>query len=207
MPASQQIEKEIVALEAAIEPAKIELDRLYAEFGKSLPADVESWVKRSIQRRIEENAEKINAGGIEPLRRIKADLNELVQRLPEICSGAIGTPEQWPHRTTEKDSGQHSTRQQESHAAASYRRAISPLGALLAKHGLLAEKPGYVSEWEKAGNDQYRYAINPSFDERRFPALVEYQQKRQMLSQQHKVLETKRQELVKARARELWNDA
>lgn len=207
MPSSQQIQSEIAALEETLEPANAELDRLYAKFGNALPAEVESWMRARVRQRIEASAERVNAGGIEPLRQIKSDLNSLVQRLPEICSQAIGTPEQWPHRRSTTQSERINTASNESHPAATFRRAINHLGALLAKHGLLTGRPGHASEWEQFGNDQYRYSINPGFDERRFADLVEYQQKRHAQVRQQKLLEVKHQELAAARARELWDDA
>ncbi|NTW53881.1 MAG: hypothetical protein HGB15_03780 [Chlorobaculum sp.] len=211
MPYSKQIQNEIAALEVYLDAAYAELDALYAEFGKSLPVDVESWMKRSIQRQIEKNADKVNAEGIEPLRKIKCDLNQLIQRLPEICMVAIGTPEQWPHRKTTTPAGLLQTTPTESHASATYRRSINALGSLLAKHSLLIETQGDYSEWKQEGSDQFRYALNTGFEESRFPALVEYQEKyqekRQDLLQKEKELKLKYQELAKARARELWNNA
>lgn len=207
MPSSQEIQAEIEQIEVGLEPVNAELDRLYIEFGKALPASVEAWMTNHVRRRIEEHAATVNAGGVEPLRQIKAELNVLFQRLPEICTAALGEPAKWPHRHSPSTPGAPEPRSRETHSAASFRRAISHLGFLLAKHGLIADKPGYVSEWEKVAGDQYRYAINPGFDERRFPVLMEYREKRSEQLKQLEMLELKRQELTKARAGELWNEA
>jgi hypothetical protein len=203
---SKRIESEIVQLEAALAPIATELDSLYAQFGKALVPAVEAWMRKSVRRRIEENAQKINAGGLELMKQIKAELAALVARLPEICIEAIGMPDQWPHRRNPSSSSDQDVTSRESYSAGSFRRAINHLGPLLAKHGLIDEKIGYVAEWERTGNG-FRYAINPGFDERQFPVLQEYQKKRQEQRQQLEQLFAKRTELEKARVRELWDEA
>jgi hypothetical protein len=140
------------------------------------------------------------------VKQIKAELASLVALLPKICIEAIGTPEQWPHRRDPASSSDRDPASKESYSAASFRRAINQLGPLLAKHGLMDEKRGYVPEWEKSGNG-YRYAINPGFDERGFPVLQEYQKKRQEQRQKLEQLLAKRTELEKTKARELWDEA
>ena len=206
MTSSNQIESEIVQLEASLEPIAAELDNFYAQFGEALVPEVEAWMRNNVRRRVEENAQKINEAGLEMVKQIKAELATLVARLPGICTEAIGTPEQWPHRRDRSSSGDRDSTSRESYSAASFRRAINHLGPLLAKHGLIDEKRGYVPEWEKSGTG-FRYAINPGFDERRFPVLQEYQKKRQEQRQKLEELSAKRTELEKTRARELWDEA
>ena len=95
----------------------------------------------------------------------------------------------------------------ESHAAATFRRAISPVADLLAKHGLLRVRANHVGEWESAPGGGYRYAINSGFNERHFPILKQYQEVRVSLTKELERLEEKRKELAKARAQELWDEA
>jgi hypothetical protein len=206
MTSSNQIESEIVQLEASLDPTAAELDKLYAKFGEALVPEVEAWMRNSVRRRVEENAPKVNAGGLELVKQIKAELASLVARLPEICIEAIGTPEQWPHHRDPASSGDTDPASMESYSAASFRRAINHLGPLLAKHGLMDEKRGYVPEWEKSGNG-FRYAINPGFDERRFPVLQEYQKKRQGQRQKLEQVLAKRGQHEKTKVRELWDEA
>lgn len=209
MTTSQRIQSEIVDLEARLAPINAQLDALYERFAADLVPDVAKWMNGSVRRRIEENAAKVNAGGVEPLRQVKVDLTILIEQLPEICQKAIGTPEQWPHRVISgsRTDASSNTSTGESYPAACFRRAINPLGSLLAKHGLLVEKPGYSAEWESAGANGYRYKINPGFDARNFPALQEYQAKRTESSKLNDAIAEKLKELEKAKARELWDAA
>jgi hypothetical protein len=207
MATSKQINSEIEQIENAIRPTNDRLDQLYGKFAAALPAYVEKWMREHVRRRIEENADAVNAGGIEPLKQIKADLNDLVKRLPEICREAVGDASTWPHRPRTQPARQVEPRVSESHAAASFRRAISPVADLLAKHGLLRVRSGHVGEWESAPGGGYRYAINPGFDERHFPVLKQYQDTRAAHSKELERLEEKRKELARAQARELWDEA
>lgn len=206
MASSSQIQVEISKIEAAIEAVNAELDRLYAEFGKALPTTVEAWMKSEIQRRIEDNAEAVNSRGIDVLRLVKADLSALISDLPRLCELALGSSDKWPHRQSSKPSVGPGSNIGEQHPAATFRRAINHLGELLDKHALIAEKPGYSPSWKREGGS-IRYAINPGFDERQYPALMQYQDKRKALTAQNKLLDEKRGELAKAQARELWNEA
>ncbi|WP_143752280.1 hypothetical protein [Burkholderia sp. SRS-W-2-2016] len=207
MPTSSEIQAQIERMESDLEPAKAELDRLYSEFGRQLPPTVEKWMQSSVRRAIEAHATKINAGGVEPVRQIKADLNALIQALPQICQNALGDQDQWPHRRPPTSRAASVPGVGESHAGASFRRAINHLAPLLDKHGLIAESADRYPEWERTGPGKYRYAINPGFDDRDFPVLVQYKAKQRDLSNQTTALAQKRRELEAARARELWDEA
>lgn len=205
MTSSVDIQKEIAHIEELLEPINEALDQLCREFASELPSVVEKWMNTTTQRKVEELAEKINEAGLEPLRLLKVDLAELVSRLPDLCTQAIGPVGEWPHRNTKKSGS--TAYGHESHAAASFRKAINHLGAVFAKHGLLESRSGYSREWEPAGNGAFKYAFNPGFDERNFSSLVRYKELRAKQKRQLDLLESKNQELAKAKARELWNEA
>lgn len=209
MKASQKIQAEIDDLEAKLAPIHVQLDVLYERFAVELVPHVAKWMNGSVRRHIEDNATKVNAGGVESLRQFKADFASLLEQLPEICRKAIGAPDQWPHREIpgSRADASSSKATTEPYSAACYRRAINPLGSLLAKHGLLVGKPGYVAEWESAGANDYRYRINPGFDARNFPALQEHQAKRTESMKLKGAIAEKVKELEKAKALELWDSA
>ena len=208
MNSSTQIQEEISYIEKQLEPMNEGLDQLYREFGVTLPSYVEKWMREATKRKVEERAERINEAGLEPLRRLKADLSELVARLPDLCVQAIGPSSEWPHRkrlSARRTASNDYT--SESSAAASFRKAINNLGALFAKHGLLDSAPGRSQEWKPTGQGGYKYVFNPGFDERNFPCLVRYKEQCVRQQSQLDLLESKRQELAKARARDLWDEA
>jgi len=207
MTTSQKIQSEIAALEVSLAPINAQLDALYEKFAADLVPHVAKWMNNNVRRRIEDNATKVNSGGIEPIRQIKADLANLIEQLPEICRKAIGTPEQWPHRAVPSLKTNAGSQTNEPYSAACFRRAINPLGSLLAKHGLFVEKPGHFGEWESVGANGYRYKINPSFDARNFPTLQQYQDKRVESNNLKDAIAEKLKELEKAKARELWDAA
>jgi hypothetical protein len=207
MQTSQQLEHNIQQLESVLAPVTKELDMLIREFAAALPPAVEAWMNAEVKRKVDENASKVNAGGVEPLRPIKADLAVLVAQLPTICQAAIGKPEDWPHRRGLGVTPQRESSSRESFFAAVFRSAINNVGALLNKYGLLTDPPGYVRSWERAGTDQFRYAFNPGFDERNFASVQQYNLLRTSHKRQVEELEAKRLDLAKARARELWDEA
>ena len=208
MTSSTAIQAEVAALEEQLEPMNGALDDLYQDFVATLPPHVEKWMKGATKRKVEERADKVNDAGLDPLRLLKADLAELTSRLPDLCAQAAGPSAEWPHRKVKlasRTSGSDYT--SESHAATSFRKAIANLGALFAKHGMLESPPGHSRDWEPNGQGKYKYAYNPGFDEREFPCLARYNELRTTQQRRLDLLELKRQELAKAKARELWDEA
>ncbi|MBS3021415.1 hypothetical protein DJFAAGMI_04187 [Comamonas sp. PE63] len=209
MKASQKIQSEISNLESKLAPIHVELDELFERFASEMVPDVTRWMNGNVRRCIEHNAEKVNTEGIDSLRKLKDDFASLIAQLPDICRKAIGNPDQWPHR---ENSDPHATTYSskdvtEPYTASSYRRAINPLGSVLAKHGFLNQRPGKIAEWESDGTNGYKYSINPSFESRRFPSLLEYSSKRSESNKIKNEIAAKTVELEKAKALELWDSA
>jgi hypothetical protein len=205
---SQQLQSEIDDLELKIAPLNVQLDKLYEQFAVSLVPEVTKWMNNHVRRKVDENATKVNAGGVEPLRQIKAELAELIAQLPKICREAIGSPEQWPHRDAPASRIESiPSGSSEPYTVACFRRAINHLGALLGRHGLIVEKSGHYGEWKSAGKGGYRYNINPGFDARNYPVLKEYEANRAERRKLGEAIVEKQKELEKAKARELWDEA
>ena len=207
MTSSRQIEEEIEQREVALDSLTARLDTKIEEFAAELPQAVEAWMKGELKRAIENNAEQVNASGVEPLRAVKADLVSLIKRLPEICKDAIGKPEDWPHRHVERDTQQRQARAREPFFHAVFRSAISSLGTLLNKHHLIQPSPGCVSTWKHLGSERFRYAINPGFDGLDLASVTQYNELMKSYTSEKRSLSTKRDELAKVRARELWKEA
>lgn len=202
----QDIQKEIDRLEADIEPISSLLDSKILEFKEELAPAVKTWMTAHLERRIVTKAEKINEGGLEPLRAMKSDLRNLLERLPQICENAIGKPPTWPHHTKETRDEYRERNEREAYFPAVFRKAISNLGTLLDKHGLLTNTSSHA-EWKKSYGDTYSYAINPGFDRRKFQSVLRYDDFRKKHMALAEQLDKKRSELSKAKARELWDKA
>lgn len=206
MSSSKGIEAEIQQLEQQLAPVSAQLDAKIQAFASALPTSAAAWMNAETKRRIEENADRVNAAGLESLRQLKSQLTELIATLPELCVKAVASEKDWPHRQPPASPSQSYKSPGESYFASVFRTVISNLGALLDRHGILKEPSGRIGSWEKSSGG-FRYAINPGFDERSFQPLREYNDLRGKCKAQTEALETKRQELAKAKARELWDAA
>ncbi len=207
METSKDIEDNIAKLEADINPINDKLDNELNSFSKELVNEVEAWMKKELSRKIEDNAETVNAGGLEPLRMVKADFNSLVEKLPVICEKAIGEKESWPHYIKKNASRSSNAKRNEPYFAAIFRKAINPLGSLLETHALLSEPKGHVASWKKITSGEFEYAINPGFRESEFKSIHEYNSLRKRHAELVIEVDKKQKELAKAKARELWNEA
>jgi len=172
MASSKSIEVEIQQFETQLAPISSKLDSKIREFAAALPPNVADWMQTETKRRIEENAEKVAAAGVDSLRQLKSELTELVSKLPELCTNAIGNESQWPHHRAPAGRRDSSAHVSESYFFTVFRTSISHLGALLHKHGLLNRQAGSIAIWEGSGNN-FRYCINPGFDERKYLVVVE----------------------------------
>lgn len=207
MSSSKSIEAEIQKLESDLVPVNSRLDEKVNQFANELVPAVADWMTKEVKSQVQRNSEKVNSSGVETLRDLKADLSALIARLPEVCSGAIGKPEEWPHRRPVIALAQRQSGNQESFFATVFRKSISPLGAVLKKHNLLEVPTGHVNTWEPTSSGNFRYAINPGFDERNFPSAGKYSEIRAGGKKIETELEVKRKELSKAKALELWDEA
>lgn len=208
MTTSKDLQLQTTRLEADLQPINDELDTIYSQFAVALVPNVTKWMNTHVAQKIEINATKINEGGIEPLRLIKAELAQLIERLPEICNAAIETPDRWPHRTEVTISRDlRRTPTAKSHAEESFRRAINPVGLLISKHGLRQPQKGYAEDWKSTGGNEYKYAFGVQIDVRDYPVLQEYEAKRKHGAQLQETITAKKKELEKTKARELWDDA
>ena len=205
---SAAIHTDITVLEAQLEPINEALDKLYQEFIEALPPYIEKWLRDTTKRKVEERADSVNNAGLEPLRYLKTDLSELIDRLHGLCTQAVGPSTEWPHRRLESSLGSSTNDyKSESHAATCFQKVIANLGDLFAKHGLVESASGNSGGWVSNGQGKYKYIYNTGFNERDFPSLMRYNELLVTQKRHLKQLESKRQELAKAKARELWDDA
>lgn len=206
MKLSEKIQAEIQRLEQELEPLNVQLEGKIRKFAsESLPAAAATWMDGEVKRRVESNAARIHEIGVEKLGQLKSELSELKRKLPEHARDAIAEEQEWPHREKQNpnSSSYGSSRTDYFHNV--FRTVINNLGSLLAKHDLIKEPAGYSPSWRPVGANRFEYAINPGFDLRNFPVLTEYEETRKKQRQTAGELTKKRQELVTAKAGELWD--
>lgn len=201
-----EIEAEIQSLEQELQPLDIELEGKIRKFAaEALPAAAASWMDGEGKHRIESNAARIHEIGAEKLGQLKSELSELKGRLPAYAADAISDERIWPHREKLYPNSLSFSSSRTDYFHDIFRSVINNLGALLAKHDLLKEPAGYVSSWKRVGANGFQYAINPGFDPRNFPVLTEYDGIRKTQRKKAGELAQKREQLVKAKAAELWD--
>jgi hypothetical protein len=203
---SDAIEAEIGKLEAKIAPMSDELDAKILAFSKALPAFAEVWITAEVKKQITANAVQFNEKGIEVARKLKADLADLVQKLPELCEEAVKNRAEWPHARTSTDARpiEFSVRVGESYFAKVFRNVISNAGQLLDTYHLIGTKGDHA--WDRS-HGQFRYAYNAGFDDNKVPVIAEYNRLWRQQSEFAHEIDAKREELAAARASELLDSA
>jgi len=206
MACSTEIQGQIEVVEGELLPLTAHLDGLMEQFGKEIVPAVQSWMKDEFMRRLEDNAEIVNAGGIRLVRSMKADLDALLERSPQYCAAAVGEPKTWPHRDQFQKRDDYRYASADSFFASAFRTAINNLGQVLSRHGLIRAQSG-MANWQRAGGDTYRYTVNAGFDAREYALIDQYSElvnKQKLLQKQ---LGELRANLAKAQAKELWDRA
>jgi hypothetical protein len=199
---SKEIAVEITALEEQRATLAKRLDTLIHAFQKQLPSIAEVWIRREVEHRIENHPDRVEELGIDKLKILKDSMNSLISELPEIVERETSDKQDWPHyRTQDTGYGQNKN---EPFFNKAFRNVISYVGAILDEFGLLTEPRGYASSWKKTSEGKFRYAINPGFEYLSIQPVKEFIK----VEKEYKTLVTKlnekKEELHKAKAKELW---
>jgi hypothetical protein len=205
---SDEIQSEIQQLEQGLGPLNQELEGYIRKFAtESLPSVAATWMSKAVKSQVEANATRIDEIGVEKLKELKVELAELTEQLPQLALEAIEDQQKWPHLEKVHTHTLTYSNPRTSYFDDVFRAVINKLGALLAKYDLIKVPSSRSPEWEKDRSGGYRYAFNPGFDERNFPVVQEYNAVRKTQRQMAVDLAKKREELVKAKAAELWDSA
>ena len=200
---SADIEAEVSSLKLQRDTLRDRLNLLVQRFQNELPSAAESWIRRELESRIEDHPDTVVALGIEKLRSLKGRVSALVASLPGIAKKETSNTVDWPqYRTRDRDSDSRGVSEFYFHQA--FRDVISHLGAVLYEFGLLTEPKDHLASWHKIGDDRFRYAINPGFEALSTPVLDEFQRVYKDFRSVEDKLENKMKELVKTKAKELW---
>jgi hypothetical protein len=203
---SDEIQSEIQELEQELVPLNLELEGHIRKFAtESLPSPAATWMSKEVKSQVEANATRIDEIGVEKLKALKVELAELTEQIPQFALRAIEDQQKWPHLEKYHAHTPTYSNPRTSYFDDVFRAVINKLGALLAKYDLIKVPSSRTTEWEKDRSGGYRYVFNPGFDERDFPVVQEYNAARKTQRQKAVDLAKKREELVKAKAAELWD--
>jgi len=203
---STDIAAEVASLQGQRDALKKRLDTLVRRFQDDFPSAAEPWIRREVERCIENHPDSVEALGVERLRALKSKVNTLIASLPEIVKRETSDEKYWPHYRAPETSG-YGRDKDEPFFNEAFRNVIGNLGAILDEFGLLTEPKGYVPSWEKTDTDKFRFAINPGLDALSTIDLNEFGQVYKEYRALADKLENKQKELAKAKARELWESA
>lgn len=203
---SEDIQKELAALTQEMDLLREKLSLLVARFQDDVLPVAGSWIKREVERQIEDHPDIIDSIGIEKLKLLKNKLNVLISALPDIARQELANTSDWPHNQ-KSESNDYRKDTSAPFFEKAFRKIINHLGTLLDEYGLLKEPRGRIASWEKSNEDGIHYAINPGFNDKSMPVVAEYQVLFKEFTTLKSNIESKERDLAKAKARELWESA
>ena len=203
---SAEISKEINDLENKRAELATHLEAIIGQFQAALPSIAEAWIRREVERRIDDHPEQVEALGVEKLRSLKQKVNHLIASLPVIVKAETSDKSDWPHYRAPDGSG-YTAGKEEPFFNKAYRNVISHVGSILSEYGLLTEQAGHELTWKKILPRKFRYSINPGLEDLSIEPVEQFTQVQKEYETLLESLDTKKKELVKAKARELWDSA
>jgi hypothetical protein len=200
---SKELTVEITALEEQRATLATQLDALIHAFQKQLPSVAEPWIRREVERRIEDHPDRVEELGIEKLKILKNRMNSLISELPEIVEKETSDKQDWPHYRA-KDTSGYKQNKNEPFFNKAFRNVISHIGTILDEFGLLTEPKGHVPNWKQTANGKFRFAINPGFESLSIQPVKKFVNLEKEYETLITKLNEKKAELAKAKAKELW---
>lgn len=201
---SAELEAQLSEVESKLATEHQKLDAIVEEFRNELPSLAEPWMRKELEGRISDNAQKIQAMGVERLKELKAKLSNLFSDLTRIAREETADRKDWPHYRPEMEPG-NQRGENEHFFDKAFRNVISHLGGLLNQYGLLEIPKGYVSTWESRGGGKFRYAVNPGFMDMKVVSRQKFTDACGPEKELKRQLLRLRQELAQVKAKELWD--
>lgn len=161
---SKELSNKLKRLEQEKNALRSQMDNKYSDFQATMPIAAESWITKEVESKIKDNPDIVQSLGIEKLKELKSKIKALTESLPEIASEEFQNSSSWPHHIQEIKEDFIYKQKREPHLNRIFRNVISNLGCILNEFGLLKEPEGYVSTWNRVGQKNFRYAINPSME-------------------------------------------
>ena len=203
---SKALEKEVAGLELSQNALLGSLDSMVPECRLTLAQAASKWMNAEVERFVTSDYQHVQEMGLDRLREFKAAVTEAIAGVESFVATRTSDLSQWPHRATPAKRTAESG-YQEPYLEAHFRTTISTLGASLKQFGFIKAGQTHGGAWNETSPGIVRYAINPGFETRQHPPLANYLTSLNEHRASATRLSVKREELSKAKAKELWNSA
>ncbi len=191
-----------------------QMEKVLKDFLGATCEFVADWYQNTVERTVVENAGVTQSLGVNGLRVLKADLQELLKKVPEVAAEHLDRDSYWPHRSDKPAefemhfAGYHvaSRRRLPGSLDEPVRRLLGLAGNLLTKRGFARREK--ESEWEArigVPGLRFRYAYEPST--RMLEVLRRYSELYDSLVETRRRLEEVRWKKTEAQAKALWDEA
>lgn len=197
-----ELERELEITNENIASADKHLDAVLRSFAEEITPAVASWIEAEGRRQVKNSYEKIGADAPELVPVIKSEVMALVSNADQLALNALGNSAQWPHKKQLSESDFYTSRSE--FLGHVFRRAVSPLGDLLATHKLIDSREG---SWKRGASGKYEYAYHAGFEERTSPQAAIYKEALRSHHDLKKRAAELRREIEKAKINDLWDAA
>jgi hypothetical protein len=200
--------------DAKIQAAAAEKAALYSQVEAASRSFMQACVdffRKDFRRRIEsavtEDPETTQSLGIEKLRALKSELNELVSKVPDIVSERLDRPDVWEHRKPipETQDTFDLRFRAGNNAHDELREVFGYFGQLLVKYGF--ETTGKDSAWESRPKAPPRYKYGMTLSKEIDEAFKTYKNLFERFVNAHQQQLRIENEKEQAIARDLWDRA
>ncbi len=172
---TQQFDEKTQSLTTQIEELSKITEQIQQEFLQSTQTFLAQWIRSRVENAVTRKSEVSKKLGVEGLRKLKSELNQMVDDVPQLVTKHLNVDSLWAHRfklpiDTNKEYGRyHFYGSGPDDLNTAVRILMGYAGTLLMKYGY-AEK-GNRDEWDMLRQDGsqnliYKYAVHLSPDMR-----------------------------------------
>lgn len=156
---------------------------------------------KSVEREVVTNPEITSNLGIKKLGELKAELKQVMEKVPEEVERHLGSDELWDHRQSlpEGDNPWSFQTRAGSKVREEIRELLSPLGQILVEYGFDPDS------WQQRSNAKPRYRYGMTHSDEMNQLMIQYGEQAKLLMEAHQVTSKLRKEKDQAIARDLWN--
>lgn len=208
MSKSSEFEEEVEQIKSLGENRLRDLDDVVSQFKTIVPPLAIAWMKKTVEAARESNPEKVEGLDPEALRGLKAELEKLYDKIPQVTLEELGDRESWSHNLpwlSHWGGGAFRRRKHSQWLSNIYCSIVSRVGEVLEPHGLI--DVGEYKTWARDGPGRFRYSITLGEPEVLDRLTTRYRE----LVTECENLEDRLDEAEKkrsaARAKELWDEA